>query len=127
MKKTVYVLGNPLLKIDSKPVQMLPVLQENFPQIRFIRIDPTEEFFLDSASDLILIDTVIGLRDPVLITDMNKWQLSSRVSVHDFDLPISLGILKKLGKIKSVKIIGVPVKGSLKKLNRQVARLLTAI
>ena len=60
-------------------------------------------------------------------TDLDSFKSSHRVTVHDFDLPISLGLLQKLGKINSVKIIGVPSIGDKKKITNQVIKILKAI
>jgi hypothetical protein len=108
MKKTIYVLGNPLEDIDKLPIQLLPVLQQTFPDIEFILFDPTEELPQPIPKHLYLLDTVLGITTVTIFTDMNDFLISPRISVHDFDLPLFLGMLKKLGKIDDVTIIGIP-------------------
>ena len=105
---TIYVLGNQLEDIDKLPIQLLPLLQKKLPTINFVLFDPTEELPEPIPKQLYLLDTVVGITEVTVFTDMTNFLLSPRVSVHDFDLPLFLGMLKKLGKINAVTIIGVP-------------------
>ena len=116
MKKNVYVLGNPLEPADRPAVKLLPKLKEKFPQINFVRLDPTEEMNLNDTKDMMFFDTVIGINKVTKFDDVNQWKVSPRVTVHDYDLPLTLGILKKLGKIKNITIIGIPPKGNAAKI-----------
>lgn len=43
-----------------------------------------------------------------MLTDIDKIESSPNVSMHDFDLGFQLKLMKKLGKIDKVTIIGVP-------------------
>jgi len=127
MKKRVYVLGNPIVKKDCLPIKILPELKRVLPKIQFMHIDPTEEYQYGEIKDIILIDTVIGIHEVTCFTGLNQWSRSSRVTVHNFDLPLSLGLLQKLGKIDSIKIIGVPESGNKKEFISQIVSLLKAI
>lgn len=123
MKKTVYVLGNRIEPLDSPAVRLIPKLKKKFPKFNFIHFDPTEEFPHNIINkELIIIDTVVGLRNVTKFDDSNHWILSPKVTVHDYDLPLTLGILKKLGKIKKVTIIGIPSKENLNKILKEVRR-----
>jgi len=126
MKKTVYVLGNPLVNIDNLPLKLLPQLKKNYPEFSFIHFDPTEEL-TQADRNLIFIDTVIGIKKVTTFNDLNRWSISPRFTVHDFDLPINLKILQKLGKIKKITIIGVPKKGNQKKILKEIKNLLKSI
>ena len=57
-----------------------------------------------------LIDTVVGLKEVELLTekDLNKVVKMNRGTTHDYDLGFQLKYLKKLGKLKKVRIIGLP-------------------
>lgn len=126
-KKTIYILGNELLETDTIPIKIVPELQKLFPSVQFTHIDPTEEFPETAEKNLLLIDTVIGIQKPERFEGLDVWQRSPRVSVHDFDLPVELGLMKKLGKIESVTIIGVPQTGDLKRITDLVSAILTTI
>lgn len=127
MKRTVYFLGNVLVKKDSLPVRLISKLKKEFPGFSFIHLDPTEEIVPSENQELILIDTVIGIDKVTKFNDLNHWTISSRNTVHDFDLPVSLGILKKLGRIKKVMIIGVPSGGKLGTILKEAREMLKAI
>jgi hypothetical protein len=108
MHTTILVLGNPLEDIDKLPIQLLPKLQQRFPTIDFVLFDPTEELPEPIPKHLYLLDTVVGISEMTIFNDMNDFLLSPQISAHDFDLPLFLGMLKKLGKINEVTIIGIP-------------------
>ncbi len=124
-KKTVYVLGNPMEKSDSPAVKLIPLLKEKFPSIDFIRFDPTEELPQNISDNFIMLDTVIGISKVTKFNDLNFFKLSPRVTAHDFDLPLHLGILKKLGKINNITIIGIPSKKDIDKSFKEVVTILT--
>lgn len=127
MKKTIYVLGNPLEETDSFAVKLMPNLQKTIPEFEFVRLDPTEEFPFGGQKHVYLLDSVMGISEVKVFSDLSHLELSPRVSVHDFDLPILLGLLKKLGKIKKVTIIGIPQKGNNRKITKEVVKILKSI
>lgn len=120
----IYILGNEIEPLDNVPVQLMPQLQKMFPLFAFVRLDPTEDLPENATGEFILIDTVIGISKVEMINDLNHLSLSPRVTTHDYDLPLSLGLVQKLGKIKKVTIIGVPPTGSRDKTFAQLVRVL---
>ncbi len=117
----IYVCGNPLVKEDSLPLRILPALQKRFPDINFVEFEPTED--LPKEDNLIIIDTVINAKDVMLIDDIDKFVQTKALSLHDFDLGLNLKLAKKLGRLKSVKIIGVPPNGSVDKVCSVISEL----
>ena len=123
MKKNIYVLGNPLVDKDKIPLRLLPKLRELCPQWLFLPLDPTEEVS-ELDEDLILVDTVIGIHKLTVYHDLRHFALSPRVTVHDYDLPINLGLMQKLGKIKNVTVIGIPNSGNMNEILMEVINFL---
>lgn len=123
MNRIVYVLGNPVESLDRAAVRLIPELKKSFPHINFIHFDPTEELPKNNKN-LIIIDTVIGIDKVTKFDNLDQWKLSPRVTAHDYDLPLMLGILKKLGKIKNIIIIGIPPKGNLQEILKGVKKIL---
>ena len=121
MKRNIYVLGNPLVPQDCLPVKLIPYLRKKIPEFKFIHLDPTEEIELDESGELILLDTVIGIKKVKKFNGLNHWILSPRISLHDYDLPLQLGLLTKLKKISKVIIIGIPENGKLENIIREVS------
>jgi len=102
----VYVFGNPDLPADSLPLKILPGLEKKMPQVRFVVKDPNEEW--DVPEELVVIDTVEGVKDVTVFDDLTKFVAAPRVTMHDFDALTNLRYLQKLGKIKKIKVIGIP-------------------
>ena len=103
---TIFVFGNTDIEIDSLPLKILPQLKEKFPQIDFEIKDPNEEWLI--PEELVIIDTVLGIENPTVFNSMKEFITSPRISLHDFDALSNLLYLEKLGKLKKIKIIGLP-------------------
>lgn len=104
--ETIYVFGNTNLEIDSLPIRLAPKLRKTFPNITFTILDPNEEWVVPKR--MIIIDTVVGITEPTVFEDLDIFMKTPRVTCHDFDAYTNLQFLKKLGKIESVFIIGLP-------------------
>ncbi len=102
----VFVFGNPDLDFDSLPLRILPMLRKKFPKIRFEIKDPNEEW--DFKDDCIIVDTVQGIKKVSVFSDLKSFSASPRVTMHDLDALTNLRLLDKLGKLKKIKIIGIP-------------------
>jgi len=106
MTQKVFIFGNPDLQFDSLPIKILPELKKKLPKIDFEIKDPNEEW--DIPEEFIAIDAVLGLKKPMIFEGLENFSGSPCVSLHDFDALANLKYLKKLGKIKKIKIIGLP-------------------
>jgi Ni,Fe-hydrogenase maturation factor len=104
----VLVFGNPLLENDSLPLKLLPKLREMFSDIDFKEIEPTEDLDREGR-DLVILDSVEGIDDVMKINSIEQLHTNKVYSMHDFDLGYNLKLLKKVGKIDSVRIIGIPM------------------
>ena len=122
----IYIFGNPDLKFDSLPVKILPKLRKKFPNIKFKIKDPNEEWdtFMEHGTRntehkttntdhktpnyLYIIDTVIGLKNVAVFNDISVFKKSPAISLHDFDLYADLILMKKLGKLSNLTVIGIP-------------------
>lgn len=118
MIKKIYFFGNPLVEKDQLPLLLVDKLKKKFPQVKFILTDPNENFPPKGEKDLIIIDTVIGITKPMTL-DLDDFSSPKKtpVSPHDYDLLFHLLFLKKLKKIKTAKIIGLPVIGKKRNLS----------
>lgn len=105
----VLVFGNPDLNFDSLSLRILPELKKQLPEINFEAKDPNEEWDSQQSEELIIIDTVLGIDKPAVFYGLENFSAAPRVSVHDFDAYMNLKYLQKLGKIKKIKTIGLPI------------------
>jgi Ni,Fe-hydrogenase maturation factor len=120
-KKTIHIFGNPLFDFDNLPIRLAPKLKKIFPEIAFVITDPSENI-KPTDGELIIIDTVEGIKKVVVIDDVKKLETNKIYSLHDFDLAFNLKLLQKIGKLKSVKIFGVPMKGNEKEIFEQLEK-----
>lgn len=104
---TAYVYGNADLAVDSLPIRVLPQLSRLRPDWQFHFRDPLDEWDV-VPNPLVIIDTVIGLEAVRVFTDLSAFADAPRVSLHDLDLLAHLQLLQKLGKLKTLTLIGVP-------------------
>lgn len=122
-KKTIHIFGNPLLDFDNLPLKLAPKLEKIFPEMDFVITDPSENLN-PIDGELIIIDTVGGAKNVILIDDIEKLETSKIYSLHDFDLAFNLKLLQKIGKLKKVKIFGVPMKGDEEEILEQLIKLI---
>lgn len=103
----VSVFGNPDLDQDNATIKLIPWLKQKYPRAEIVIEDPTEG--LKPAADWLIVDVCQGINQLTEFEDLDQFESLRRVSVHDYDLAMELKLLKKLGKIKKLKIIAVPV------------------
>ncbi|MEK9180981.1 MAG: hypothetical protein AAB871_01995 [Patescibacteria group bacterium] len=120
--RDVFVFGNPDLAVDSLPLRILPALREQFPKIQFQVLDPNEEWKI--PEELVMLDTAVGLKEVKVFTNLDAFAAPPRVTMHDFDAFTNLRYLQKLGKLKKIKIIGLPPRISEKAAIDEVSRIL---
>jgi hypothetical protein len=104
----IWLIGNPDLEEDNLPLKLLPDLKKRLPGVSFVVKDPNDEWD-DIPDPLIIIDTVQGIKEVTVFTDLSQFQSTPHVTVHDFDLGMKLRWLQKLGKLPSFFIMGVPM------------------
>ncbi len=117
MVKSIYVFGNEYLAEDSFARKISERLAKNFHIIH----SRSPDDLLDAAEDeIIILDVVKGIDEPVVITDIKQLKTRNIVSLHDFDLGFFLNLLKELGMDKKFKIIGIPQKGDMADIAKRV-------
>lgn len=121
----ILVFGNEAFDFDSLPIRILPELKKRFPFIEFEIKDPNEEF--EIPEELIVLDTIQGIDDAMIFTELSDLAGHANISLHDFDLFSNLMFLKKLGKLKKIKIIGVPPSISETEAIERVSAILRSI
>jgi len=102
----VFVFGNPDIEVDSLPIRLLPSLRETFHDTEFMTLDPNEDW--DVPEDMIVIDTVVNTEKVAVFEDLKAFMAAPRLTCHDFDAYANLMLMMKLGKIRTVRIVGIP-------------------
>ena len=109
----VYVFGNKDVPGDKKALEVAKRLEDAIEGVSFVFVGPNEDAPFVGERHAVILDTVNGIEDVVLIEgdEIDALILSPRGSVHDFDLAFQLRYLKKLDKLGKITIIGVPQQG----------------
>ncbi len=126
MPAKVLVFGNPLVRQDSIALRILPALRKRFPHVEFKEFDAAENLE-DEGRDLIIIDAAAGIRETILLSDLSALEGGRIYSMHDFDLSLTLKLLKKMGALDSVRIIAVPSGSAERKAVSACSRLLSSL
>lgn len=119
----IWLFGNSDLDSDNLPLKLLPELKKRLPGVQFVLKDPNEEWD-DIPNPLIIIDTVQGIKDVTVFTDLNQFQSTPRVTVHDFDLDMKLRWLQKLKKLPPFTIIGTPAHSQISKIIQDITTII---
>lgn len=105
----ILVFGNSLVEKDSLALKILPRLKKEFPDIDFKELDPCENIEAEIENKkLRILDVVENAESVTLLRDIDKLRTDKVYSMHDFDLAYNLKLLKKIGKLEKVEIIGIP-------------------
>lgn len=93
---------------DRQAWEVVDKIKDNFPRIKFLKTGNIDAI-LAFDEDLVVMDAVKGIEKPCLlgIDDLKARRLNT---LHDFDAGFFLRLMKKIGKIKKIKIIGIPMK-----------------
>ncbi len=124
--KKVFVFGNEFFEGDEVPKKIaLLIIREN-KQINFEFIfaeSPNE--ILNAKEELIILDVVKGITEVKLLDNIDDLILANSVTCHDLDLGFYLKLMKQIGQITHVKIIGIPF-GDLNyiKLQKDIEKIL---
>lgn len=119
--KTVLCFGNPDIKEDSLALELASELV--LKGFKFARCTNPELLLEYKNKKIIILDTVKNLKEvkEISIKDITTDNL---FTTHDFDLGYFLKILKKIGTINKIKIIGIPQSGNKEKIKEDVIELL---
>ena len=124
----VSVFGNPDLEKDNLIVRLLLRLKNKFPEVEFRVEDPVEGLKPPpAAAGWVIIDVGEGVDKITVIDDVDKIEEKRRVSLHDYGLGMELKLLRKIGRIKKLKIIVVPMKMEEDKALKEIIKVLREI
>jgi Ni,Fe-hydrogenase maturation factor len=109
----VYVFGNEYVAEDIRAIEVAQELQNTVEDVSFVFVNPNEDVPFVNEPRVVILDTIQGIQDVALVEgdEFDGLLLSPRGSVHDFDLAFQLRYLKKIGKLGTVTVIGIPQEG----------------
>ncbi len=106
----VYVFGNHDISEDSEALTVSKELNGKIKNVNFMPVKSNDDLPFVDEKNVVILDVIKGIDEVRVINfnDIDSLVLSPRTSAHDFDLGFQLKYLKKLGKLKNIKIIGLP-------------------
>jgi len=122
----ILVFGNILVAKDSLALKLVPKLAKEFSEIEFKECDGAESIESEGRN-LLILDVAIGIAKVSLIDGLDVLEVTHPYSMHDFDLSLTLRILKKINAIDSVRIIAIPSEYSEKKALVEVRKIISTL
>ena len=122
----ILVFGNPLVKEDSLAFKLLGPLASKFPEVEFKEFDSAENLESEGR-DLFILDVAKGIDKVTLLNGLDDIEITHAYSMHDFDLSVTLRILKKIKVIDSVRIIALPVDYDEKKALKEAIKIISIL
>lgn len=132
----IFCFGNEIVKMDSLAKELADEMSvEGY---KFIKLSRPEQLLEardseaigaaesdDSAGTghLYLLDVVKGI-DKVTLLEIDDLKERKINTLHDFDLQFFLQLMKSVGVIKEVTIIGLPINGEKEKIKKELENLL---
>jgi len=106
----IYVFGNPDLAEDAVALNIANQLKPFRPDLEWIEVGLNQDLPFADQSEVWILDVVMGIDQVTLIdqSQLDQVKAPPRTSVHDYDLGFQLKLLKKLGHLGQVTIIGLP-------------------
>jgi hydrogenase maturation protease len=122
----ILCLGNEFIKEDSLAKRIGSELNLEDTDVTFIKDSFQLMELLNNfkeEDEIIILDVVLGLKEVKLLS-VDDLKSEGIITAHDFDAGF---ILKLLDKKQKIKIIGIPMKGNISKIKKQVKKYLKII
>jgi|ETNmetMinimDraft_2_1059921.scaffolds.fasta_scaffold03093_4 Ni,Fe-hydrogenase maturation factor len=119
---TILCFGNEFIKEDSLAKELADEIK--LTNINFIKCNSFNEIIECKDKNLFILDVVEDITEVIQIKDINQLKENKLFSLHDFDLGFFLKLMKSLGEIKNISIIGIPQKGNKEVIKKEVIKIL---
>ncbi len=119
--KKLYVFGNEHLEDDRLSADLGRLLSKKF---KIVHCRSPDELLEADEDEILILDVVKGIKEPIVIKDINQIKTNKMLSLHDFDLGFFLNFMEVMGINKKIKIIGVPAKGNIKEIAKKAEALI---
>lgn len=124
MKRTILCFGSEVHG-DEESLRLCDSLAKHH-DFDFVKCDSAIDIMSYVDSDLIIMDNVRGLDKPRLFTRIEDFKRFESVTTHDIDLGTFLHVLDGMGRLKNIRIIGVPVDMKKSDALREVKKILSS-
>ena len=117
------VFGNPYLAEDSFANHVASHLDSWNP----VFCTSPDDILQYEDEEFVVLDVVKSIDKVVIIYDINTLKTRNIMSLHDFDLGFFLRLCESMGVGQKITIIGIPQKGDLNDIVRQVRLVLVKL
>lgn len=114
--KKIYVFGNEYLEEDK----LAKEVSRHIEGCKVVHCRSPDELLEAEEDEILILDVVKDIKKPIIIDDFSKIKTRNMLSLHDFDLGYFLKLMKEMGINKKIKIIGIPSKGDIKGIAKEV-------
>jgi len=121
---TVLCFGNEAIKEDMLAKELADEIEID--GIEFVKCNSVDDLFSYSGN-IYIMDVAKGIKKVTLIEDIKKLEANKLISLHDFDLGFFLKLMNEIGKIKNVKIIGIPMESNKEDAKKEAIQILKKI
>ncbi len=115
--KKLYIFGNEHLEDDRLSRDIGRLLSKKF---KVVNCRSPDELLEAEEDEILILDVVKGIKEPIVIKDIKQIKTNKMLSLHDFDVGFFLNLMKEMKINKKIKIIGVPSKGNIKDIAKEV-------
>ena len=118
----ILCFGNEFVEEDSLAKRLSKEM--DLDGFEFVGCGRPEDILGHLNEKFIILDVASGLKRVSLI-DVDDLKHDSLITAHDFDLSYYLKLLTHAGEISDVKVVGIPPKGDVEKIKKDLITLLT--
>jgi hypothetical protein len=120
----IYCFGNEFIENDEV-AKALGQRIGSYKSFEFVIAESPNEI-LNATDEVWILDVVKGIKKTTLIENSRDLELAKSITCHDLDLGFYLKLLSETGKIKAIKVIGLPFgENNLEKLEESVLKILS--
>ena len=119
LKKSVFVFGNEFLEGDNFAFKVGKKMENKF---NMVYCRSPDEILECNNKNIVILDVIKNIDKPVIIEDISRLNTRKIISLHDFDVAFFLNLMKGIGIKKNIKIVGIPPKGSVDEIAKEVEK-----
>jgi hypothetical protein len=127
MKKIVLCFGSFGAEGDDIAFKICERLEGKMSGVIFKKcISPMDILDFAEKGNLFILDAVRGLDNVMVFESTDEFRKVKSLTAHDLDLGTVMKVLKGAGKIRDIKIIGIPASSDHIKAAKEVERILSS-
>ncbi len=105
--RKIYCFGSDIMEGDRVAFDAADEL--SIEGIEFIKIKDPYDLYEIKEDEFLIMDAVNGIFFVKVFDDLSAIKSNNPISLHDFDLSTFLALLVQMGRIKNIRIIGLPL------------------